>query len=142
MAASCLVVVVQNPQLVLGQRFHVDQAIAGPVDGGDDLVQFEVQRQGVLVLRPLDEEHHQKCHDGGAGIDDQLPGVGKMKEGPRHQPGHDDQRRRGKRPGASRPGGDQMRHPLQNLPERANAGPLQNGACRNPWTRDATASGR
>src|SRR5258707_15559475 len=54
----------------------------------DELVQFEMERFGVAVLRVLNQENNQESDDGGAGIDDQLPGVRKMEEGPAYCPNH------------------------------------------------------
>jgi len=56
---------------------------------------------GIAVLRVLNEKHHQESNDGGAGIDNELPGIGKMKDGTSARPDHDDQNRDRERPGAA-----------------------------------------
>ena len=37
----------------------------------------------------LDHEHHQKCDDGGRGVDDELPGVGPPKDRAGASPNYD-----------------------------------------------------
>ena len=67
--------------------------LLAPFDGGDQLVELELDRQRVLVLRALDEEDHQEGDDRGAGVDHELPGVGVAEERAQHGPaGHDPQR--------------------------------------------------
>jgi hypothetical protein len=61
------------------QAFHVDYLILGFVYGVDKLIQLQMDRFRVPVLRVLNEKHHQKCNDRCPGIDDQLPGVRIMK---------------------------------------------------------------
>ncbi|MNN47243.1 hypothetical protein D3C81_1616550 [compost metagenome] len=46
-----------------------------------------MDRDGVLVLALLDQEHHQEGDDGGAGVDDQLPGLREPEHGPGDGPG-------------------------------------------------------
>ncbi len=45
-----------------------------------------MHRFGVAVLSVLDQEHHQKSDDGRGGVDDELPGIGKMKSRAGEQP--------------------------------------------------------
>ncbi len=47
----------------------------------------------VLVLRALDQEHHQERDDGRARVDDELPGVGIAEDRPRRAPHEDDTER-------------------------------------------------
>ncbi len=44
----------------------------------------------VAVLGVLDQEHHEKRDDGGAGIDDELPGIAELEQWPGQRPEHDD----------------------------------------------------
>ena len=69
----------QYPNFLLRKILGVDEAVTGPLRGRNQLIQFQVQYQRILVLRPLNEEHHQKRDDGGAGVDDQLPRFGILK---------------------------------------------------------------
>ncbi len=45
-------------------------------------VQLQLNRGAVAILRILNQEDHQEGHNGGAGINDQLPGIAKAKERP------------------------------------------------------------
>ena len=56
---------------------------------------------GVAVLCVLNEKHHQKRNDGCASINNELPGVGKMKGRAGHAPYDNDKNGRDKRPGAA-----------------------------------------
>src|SRR6266852_2660506 len=56
------------------------------VSRANDFIEFQMHRFGVAVLSVLDQEHHQKSDDGGGGVDDELPGIGKMKSGAGEQP--------------------------------------------------------
>src|SRR5207248_10074850 len=54
---------------------------------------------GIAVLGVLDKKDHQKSDDGSTGIDDELPGIGKVKCWPSQRPDHDDDDRTDERPG-------------------------------------------
>ena len=56
---------------------------------------------GIPVLRVLDQEYHEKRNYGCGGIDDQLPGVRKLKSRSSEQPYEDDYNGAGKRPGSA-----------------------------------------
>lgn len=62
-------------QFLVGEVLDVDHAVAGVVNGMDQLVELQVDGARVAILRVLDEEDHEEGHDGRAGIDDKLPGV-------------------------------------------------------------------
>src|SRR5262245_51268180 len=55
----------------------------------------------LLGMRFLKRKSHQECHDGRAGIDDELPSVRKMKEGPGNRPDQYGAHCKGKYPGPS-----------------------------------------
>jgi len=55
------------------EGFDVDEAVARALDRGDELVELEVHGERVLVLRALDEEHHEEGHDRRPRVDDELP---------------------------------------------------------------------
>ena len=59
----------------------------------DQLVELELQGFGVAVLGVLDQKHHQERHDGGAGVDHELPRVGEAEERPGGRPYDDDEER-------------------------------------------------
>ena len=56
----------------------------------NQLVELEVQRRAIAVLRVLDKKHHQERDDRRARIDDQLPGVRILKNRPGRRPGNDE----------------------------------------------------
>src|SRR5437867_1053418 len=73
--------------------FQIDQRVSRrPVDP-DQLVELQLKRLRVAVLGALDDEDHQKRHDGRAGVDDELPGVGPAEERPGGGPQGDGQQR-------------------------------------------------
>jgi hypothetical protein len=54
------------------------------------LVQLDLDRLGVAVLRCLDEEHHEEGDDGGERVDHELPGVAEAEERARERPCDDE----------------------------------------------------
>ena len=67
--------------------FDAYQGISRGADA-DKLVQFNLDGGSVPVLRILYEKNHKERYDSGARIDDELPCIGKAKEGTAHGP-HD-----------------------------------------------------
>ncbi len=65
-------------EFVVGELFQIDEVIASTVKCADEFIKLQVHGFGVAVLGVLDQEHHQKCDDRRAGINDQLPRVGVM----------------------------------------------------------------
>jgi len=61
------------PQIVFVQVFDADHPIARLLGCGKQFIEFQVQRDAVLVLALLDQGHHQERDDRGASVDDQLP---------------------------------------------------------------------
>ena len=80
-----------------GHVLQVQQGISCRLIDPDQLVELEMKRARVTALCTLDEEHHQECHDGSSGIDDQLPRIGPAKERSRNCPDEDDGNRHDKR---------------------------------------------
>ena len=76
-------------QLLVSAILQIDQLVPRPFLRADQLIELQVQRLGVAVLRVLDQEHHQERHDRRPGVDDQLPRIRKVKERSRGQPSHD-----------------------------------------------------
>ena len=91
-------------QMVLDGRVSLNGRILHklPVLVDPETDQVEVDGERVLVLVALDQEHHQKGDDGGAGVDGELPGVREVKHRTRGEPDHD--RRARKRERAAAPG--------------------------------------
>src|SRR5436305_351301 len=78
----------RSPQ-VLAEVLGGDEPVARALDRGDELVELDLHRQRVLVLRALNEEDHQERDNGGAGVDDELPRVGEVEDRAGDDP-HDD----------------------------------------------------
>src|SRR5206468_9212866 len=56
--SETLVMAMQRLELFFGELFDVDESIAGAARAADELVQFQLNRLGIFVLRALDEEDH------------------------------------------------------------------------------------
>src|SRR5262249_45389056 len=89
-------------ELVLGHLFQVDQLITCAFQCADKLVKLQMDHLGVAVLSVLNQKHHEKGHKGGRGVDNELPGIGKMKRGPGDEPDDDDNQRTDKCPRAAK----------------------------------------
>src|SRR5262245_33999704 len=61
--------------------------------GANELVELQMNGGGVAVLGALNQEHHQERDDGGARVDDELPGVREAEERTRNGPDDDDRER-------------------------------------------------
>src|SRR5258708_1119172 len=90
--ADFFVALFQVVQLFVGKFLDIDEIVTRRVVGADKFVQLQVERLGVSILRVLDEKDHKESNDGGAGVNDELPGVRKMEEraacSPDHQNNH------------------------------------------------------
>ncbi len=62
-------------------------------DGSDEFIEFDVHRFRVFVLGVLNQEHHEKRNDGGAGVDNELPRIAESKQRPRQTPKDDHAKR-------------------------------------------------
>src|SRR5436190_12085191 len=76
--------------LFVRKLFKIDKFITRTLKGTDQLVQFQLNGFPVAVLRVLNQEYDQEGYDGGAGVDDKLPRIGKMKQHPGRAPDDDD----------------------------------------------------
>src|SRR3954447_25146093 len=82
---------VLNRREFVGHAFH----------GQDEFRKLELNGHGVAVLRVLDQKHHEKRHDRGAGVDDKLPGIAKSEKRPCHRPDKNNDNREQERSGTS-----------------------------------------
>src|SRR5437667_12881800 len=73
-------ILVKALQLGFRQLLDASNAVFGPLHRDDQLAQLHLQRNGVAVLRVLDEEDHQKRDDRRRGVDDELPGIAESKK--------------------------------------------------------------
>src|SRR6266480_5273826 len=87
-------------QILVRKLFKIDQFISRAFDGTNDLIKFQMNGFGIAVLGVLNQEHHEEGNDRGGGVDDELPGVGKMKSRPSEAPHGDDEHGSGKGPAA------------------------------------------
>src|SRR5580704_2528336 len=55
-------------------------ASCAPPVSANQLIELEVHSLRFTILSVLNEEHHEKRHDRGASVDDELPGVREVKE--------------------------------------------------------------
>jgi hypothetical protein len=69
----------------------------------NDLIELEVNRARIPVLRILDQEHDDKCDDRRAGIDNELPGIGVVEVRARNEPQRDHSEGGEERPLGSHP---------------------------------------
>src|SRR4029453_15406185 len=67
-----LIEAMQGLELFVREALDVDEPVARALHRRDQLVQLQLDRVGVLVLRLLDQEDHQEGDDGRAGVDDEL----------------------------------------------------------------------
>lgn len=66
--------------------FNSGDLISRVIDGEDEFIEFEFDYAGLMVLGYLEPEDHKESNDGRCGIDDELPGIGPMKEGSSSDP--------------------------------------------------------
>src|SRR5262245_15080120 len=76
-------------ELLLRELLEVEERVVRALDGPDQLVELEVHRLAVPVLRVLDEEDHEKGDDRRPRVDGQLPAIAEVEERPRHSPDGD-----------------------------------------------------
>lgn len=88
---------VQGVEFFFGEIFGINEAVAGSLKRRDQLVELDVQGQGFLVLCALDQEDHQERHDRRAGVNHELPGVGKVEDWANNPPDQYDTQRQEKR---------------------------------------------
>src|SRR3954468_8732958 len=69
-------------QELIVDLLEVEERIVRAARGADQLVELDLDRRGVPVLRVLDQEHHQEGDDRGRGIDDELPRVAETEKRP------------------------------------------------------------
>ncbi len=96
--AQILELPLQVEQFVVAEPLHIHQLIPRRTDRSNQLVELELSDLRVAILSILNDEHHQKGHDGRSGVDDQLPGVRESEDRTGDRPGEHDRERRGERP--------------------------------------------
>ena len=92
--ANGFVALLQFVQFFVRKLLDIDEIIIRRMMGADKFVQLQVQGFGVSVLRVLDQENYEEGNDGGAGINDELPGIREMEITVRSPPTEPGQPRR------------------------------------------------
>jgi hypothetical protein len=87
-------------KLLVGQVLYADEIVLRSADT-NEFVKFHLDRGSVSVLGILDEKDHQEGNDSGACVDDELPGIGKLKQRPADRPDKDGSQGKGEDPGSS-----------------------------------------
>ena len=64
----------------VGKIFDIDELSTSTSASLNKLVELKLHSFRVSVLRVLDREHHEECHDGGRRVNDELPCVREIKE--------------------------------------------------------------
>ena len=67
-------------ELLVLELLEVEQHVVPALREPDQLVELHLDRLRIAVLGVLDQEHHQESHDGGAGVDDQLPRIAEAED--------------------------------------------------------------
>ena len=115
----------QMLDLMIGEMFDPDEEILACAHA-NELIQLDLNGCTVPVLGVLNEKDHQKRYDGSAGVDDQLPRIGKMKQGARHGPSQHGEKRQHEHSGAT----GCASHGVGGLAERTmNGGNFAVGVC-------------
>src|SRR5262245_23708132 len=83
------IMIAELVKAVLGQTLKVEESVLRPPIGTDELVDLDLKRFGVAVLRVLDEEHHQEGDDSRRRVDGELPHIGIAEKWPGQGPGND-----------------------------------------------------
>lgn len=104
---------VELAELVFHVFLDIDQLVARRARRLDELVEFELDRMRVAILRVLDQEDHEEREDGRAGIDKKLPRSRELEEGTSDCPADDETRCSDECPA----GAHSRAHTVRDLPE-------------------------
>lgn len=124
--------ILQELQLIILHVFDVDERIARRVDRLNKLIELEVNRARVAVLRILDEEDHEEGEDGRTGVHEELPFLGIMEERARERPKKDERDGRHECPRRAHERTDQLREFSEKVVHASSIGPRrsqQRGGC-------------
>src|SRR5665213_2012012 len=79
-------------QFIVGEMLDSNEGVVCRADS-DQLIEFDLNRGAVPVLRVLDQKNHQKRDNGRARVDHKLPRIGILKQRPRDSPYNHDKGR-------------------------------------------------
>ena len=88
-------------KLRIRKVLKIDEFITRVFDRANEFIQFQMNCFGVAVLSILNQKDHEKGDDCRGRVNDQLPGIGKMKSGAGNEPDEDDKHSSGKCPCAA-----------------------------------------
>ena len=100
-------------EVLITEVLDSDQLIPGLFRDADELIQLHVDRGRIPVQRVLDEEDHEEGEDRGGRIDDELPSIGEMEDGPGEGPAERHQDGDPKREAVTHPSGGQGGEPIE-----------------------------
>src|ERR1044072_7982587 len=69
-------------ELLILEVLEIEQRVVRALGRADQLVELDLHRLGVAVLRVLDEEHHEEGDDRGRSVDYELPGIAQAEDRP------------------------------------------------------------
>jgi hypothetical protein len=98
---------------VIGRLLDAGEVVARVLGGDDQFVELQLERQRISVLRCLNEKHHQKGDDGGAGVDHQLPGIAVIENRASYRPYDHDRNCRKECYGSARNARSSKREPAE-----------------------------
>lgn len=100
-------------ELGLGELLEIEEGIVRAVDRTDQLVELELDRGAVSVLRVLDEEDHEERNDRRRRVDDELPGRAEMEDRSGDKPADDERSRSDEGDGVTGRAGGPLREPIE-----------------------------
>ena len=106
-------------KLLIGKVLEIDQFIARVFNRANEFVQFQMNCLGVSILGVLNQKYHQEGDNGRSGVYDQLPRVGKVKNGASNEPDDNDQQSCSKCPGAAEHAGGTPRKDTERVTDDA-----------------------
>jgi hypothetical protein len=80
-------------ELIVVELLQIEQRIVRSGHRADQLVELDLERIGVAVLRALDQKHHQEGHDRRASVDHELPGIAEAEQRSTHAPEENNEHR-------------------------------------------------
>ena len=89
----------QTFQFFVTEMFQIHEACSSAGNTAQEFIELQMDRLGISILRILNQEDDEKCYDGGCGVDNQLPGIGKMEKGTHNGPQHNYAASQYERPG-------------------------------------------
>lgn len=106
-------------KLLIGKLLEIDEFIARVSNRANELVQFQMNCLCIAILGVLNQKYHQEGDNGRSGVYDQLPRVGKVKNGASNEPDDNDQQSCSKCPGAAEHAGGTPREDTKRVTDDA-----------------------